>query len=171
MTVAALLVRDTPDGLLAIGAHVGDSRIYFLRGQQLFPLTQDHTVVQQLVESGVLTPEQAADHPGSGVLTRVLGRAGTLSVDLTSWILLQPGDAFLLCSDGLSGYASEAAIREVLLKEDPPEVITDQLIDLALREQSRDNISVIVLHVVAVPWPPSPYHRYSPKPQYSWGRR
>ncbi|MBV8905690.1 MAG: serine/threonine-protein phosphatase, partial [Acidobacteriia bacterium] len=77
-TVAAVLVRDTPDGALAIGAHVGDSRIYFFRDTRLFCLTRDHTIVERLVESGVLTPEQAFDHPQAGVLTRALGRVPSL---------------------------------------------------------------------------------------------
>ena len=153
-TLAALLVRDTPDGSLAIGAHVGDSRIYLLRGQQLFLLTRDHTVVERLVESGVLTPEQAFDHPQAGMLTQALGRVKALSVDWTSWILLQPRDTFLLCSDGLSAYASQLSIRQALLRDDPPEIIANQLIDLAIREQSEDNISVLLFRVVAVPVPP-----------------
>jgi protein phosphatase len=154
-TLAALLVRDTLDGLLAIGAHIGDTRIYFLRGEKLFRLTTDHTLVQQLVQSGALTPDQAIDHPQASVLTRALGRGGPLSVDLTSWILLQPGDIFLLCSDGLSGFANQASIRKVLLQHDPPEAIADQLVELALAEESDDNISVLFLRVTAIPAPPA----------------
>ena len=155
-TLAALLVRDTPDGLLAIGAHIGDTRIYFLRGEKLFRLTRDHTLVEQLVQSGALTPDQAIDHPQASILTRALGRGGPLSVDLTSWILLQPGDVILLCSDGLSGFANQASIRKVLLRDDSPEEIADQLIELALKEESTDNVSVLFLRVVAVPFPPAP---------------
>ena len=153
-TLAALLVRDTPDGSLAIGAHVGDSRIYFLRGGHLFGLTRDHTVVGRLVESGALTPEQARDHPQSGVLTRVLGRIENVPVELTSWTLLQGGDTFLLCSDGLSGYAEDEAIRQALLDAAPPEVIATRLMELALREGSQDNISVLLCRAVAAPSPP-----------------
>jgi serine/threonine protein phosphatase PrpC len=148
-TLAAVLVRDTPDGSLAIGAHVGDSRIYFLRGAQLFCLTRDHTIVEKLVESGALTPEQAADHPQAGVLTRALGRVSTLPVDLTSWQLLKPGDLFLLCSDGLSGYAGGEGIRQTLLGGDAPEILARRLVDLAIREGSQDNISVLVFRVSA----------------------
>lgn len=153
-TLVALLVRDTPDGMLAIGAHVGDSRIYFLRGQQLFCLTRDHTMVERMVANGMLTPEQAIDHPQAGVLTRALGREEPLSIDFTSWTLLEPGDAFLLCSDGLSAYAGPDSIRGALLQDDPPEAIADHLVDLALGEQSDDNISVLLFRVVAAPSPP-----------------
>jgi PPM family protein phosphatase len=148
-TLAAVLVRETPDGPLAIGAHVGDSRIYFLRSRQLFCLTRDHTIVERLLESGALTPEQAADHPQAGVLTRALGKLETLPIDLTSWRLLKPGDIVLLCSDGLSGYAPEDAIREVLLQDGAPDVIAHQLVDLALQERSQDNISVLMFRVAA----------------------
>ena len=150
-TVAVVLVRDTPDGSLAIGAHVGDSRIYFLRGAQLFCLTRDHTVVEKLVESGALTPEQAVDHPQAGVLTRALGRSGPLPVDLTAWQLLRPGDIFLLCSDGLSGYASGEAIRQTLSSGGAPAIMARSLVDLAIRQGSQDNISVLVFRVAASP--------------------
>jgi serine/threonine protein phosphatase PrpC len=144
-TLAVLLVRHTDDGSLAIGAHVGDSRIYFMRGGRLFCLTQDHTVVQRMVDDGVLTPQQAFDHPQAHVLTRALGHAAAVAVDLTSWTLLEPGDLFLLCSDGLSGYAADDDIRRTLAHEEPPEAVARRLLDLALREQSQDNISALVV--------------------------
>lgn len=150
-TLALVLVRDTPVGALAIGAHVGDSRIYFLRGTQLFCLTRDHTIVEQLVESGALTAEQAFDHPQAGVLTRALGKLQILPVDLTSWRLLKPGDIFLLCSDGLSGYAPEEGIRQTLLRNSAPDAMARELVELALQQGSRDNISVLVFRVAAPP--------------------
>lgn len=147
-TLVTLLVRDTIDGPLAIGAHVGDSRLYFLRGGRLFCLTRDHTVVQQLLGMGSLTPSQAEDHPQASVLTRALGRGdATLTVDLTQWLLLRPGDTFLLCSDGLSGYADDAGIGGILSRSDAPEEIARQLVELALRERSTDNVSVLVIRV------------------------
>jgi protein phosphatase len=148
-TLVVVLVRETSDGALAIGAHVGDSRIYFLRGRQLFCLTKDHTIVERLVDSGALTPEQAVDHPQAGVLTRALGRAEKLAIDLTSWKLLKPGDTFLLCSDGLSAYAPEDLIRDTLLGDDAPDVIARRLIDLALLNKSQDNVSVLIFRVAA----------------------
>jgi PPM family protein phosphatase len=148
-TLVVMLVRDTPEGPLAIGAHVGDSRIYSLRGQHLFCLTKDHTIVERLVDSGALTPSQALDHPQAGVLTRALGRTETLPVDLTSWRLLKPGDTVLLCSDGLSAYASDDLIRDTLLDDEAPDIIARRLVDLALREHSRDNISVLIFRVSA----------------------
>jgi serine/threonine protein phosphatase PrpC len=148
-TLVVVLVRETSDGALAIGAHVGDSRIYFLRGRQLFCLTKDHTIVERLVDSGALTPEQAVDHPQAGVLTRALGRAEKLAIDLTSWKLLKPGDTFLLCSDGLSAYAPEDLIRDTLLGDDAPDILARRLIDLALLNKSQDNVSVLIFRVAA----------------------
>ena len=149
-TVVALLLCDTAEGLLAVGAHVGDSRLYFARGQQMFCLTQDHTVVQQLVATGALTSDQAFRHPQASVLTRALGRATSIPVELTSWTMVLPGDVFLLCSDGLSGYADDAAIRKTLLQMEPAEQIARQLVGLAFEKESQDNISVIVIRVADV---------------------
>ena len=150
-TLAAVLVCDTPDGSLAIGAHLGDSRIYFLRSQRMFRLTRDHTMAQSLIDSGALTPGEAANHPRANALTRVLGRPNTASIDLTSWILLQAGDIFLICSDGLSGYAADEEIRESLLPEAPPDELANRLIGLARQNQSEDNISVMILRVAQLP--------------------
>jgi|RhiMetdeSRZDD1v2_1073273.scaffolds.fasta_scaffold212590_2 serine/threonine protein phosphatase PrpC len=144
-TLVVLLVRHTPDGALAIGAHVGDSRIYFLRNDRLFCLTRDHTMVRDLLDAGALTPEQAVDHPQASVLTRALGREGPVAVDLTSWMQVQVDDMFLLCSDGLSAYAEMEDIQATLAQPESPQVIAEMLVRLALRESSEDNISVLVV--------------------------
>ncbi len=148
-TLVVLLVRHTPDGSLAIGAHVGDSRIYFLRRERLFCLTRDHTMVRDLLDSGALTPEQAVDHPQASVLTRALGRNGPVAVDLTEWMQVQADDVFLLCSDGLSAYAEAEDIRATLAQPESPQVIAEMLVRLALREHSEDNISALVVRAEA----------------------
>jgi protein phosphatase len=147
-TLAVVLVRETPDGSLAIGAHVGDSRIYYLRGAQLFRLTRDHTVVEQLIAGGALTSEQGIDHPQAGMLTRALGQVDGVEADLTSWTLLRPGDVFMLCSDGLWGYVAENEIREILLAQtESPNAIACRLVERALAKESRDNVSVLIFRV------------------------
>lgn len=146
-TIVALLIRQTDSQSLALGTHVGDSRLYFQRNQGLFCLTRDHTAVQELVDRGVLTPEQAQDHPRANVLTRALGRDGLLEIDVTSWMLLKPGDTFLLCSDGLSGYAEDAAIAGILARHHPAPALAQALVDLAIRKESDDNISVLVVRI------------------------
>jgi protein phosphatase len=149
-TIVALLVYQTPDGLLAIGAHVGDSRLYFAREDRIFRLTEDHTIVQQLLKNHTLTEKQALDHPQAGVLARALGQKETVDVDLTSWMLLRPGDTFLLCSDGLSGYLDDSEIRRILVQREASATIALTLLDLAFGEGSDDNVSALVVRVV--PW-------------------
>jgi serine/threonine protein phosphatase PrpC len=126
---------------------VGDSRIYFLRGERLFCLTRDHTLVQDLVESGALTEEQASDHPRAHVLTRALGHGEPLSVDVSSWMLLTGEDVLLLCSDGLSAYVSDEAIREALVTRAPAGELAHGLVQAALEQGSTDNISAAVVRI------------------------
>src|SRR5262249_5735329 len=84
-------------------AHVGDSRAYLFRNHRLAQLTTDHTIVQRMIEAGMLRPDEAADHPQSSVLERAIGSAPSVGVDIRDHHL-EEGDALLLCSDGLSGY-------------------------------------------------------------------
>ena len=149
-TIVALLISETEDGLLAIGAHVGDSRLYFVRDDRLYRLTEDHTMIQQLIKNNTITEEQAEDHPQASVLTRALGHQAEIEVDLTSWMLLRPGDTFLLCSDGLSGYVDDEAIRAILTQREASGTLSRVLLDLAFSCGSDDNVSVMVARVV--PW-------------------
>ena len=102
-TVVACLV---PDAKRAIVAHVGDSRAYLLRGGRLQVLTRDHTIVEELVDRGLLSAEEAERHPYKNVLSRNLGAKPETRVDVLD-LELKPGDRLLLCSDGLYGYASD----------------------------------------------------------------
>jgi serine/threonine protein phosphatase PrpC len=149
-TIVALLVSETQDGLLAIGAHVGDSRLYFVRDDRLYRLTEDHTMIQQLIKNNTITEEQAEDHPQASVLTRALGHQEEIEVDLTSWMLLKPGDTFLLCSDGLSGYVDDETLRATLTQREASATLSRLLLDLAFSRGSDDNVSVMVARVV--PW-------------------
>ena len=94
-------------------AHVGDSRAYLLRGGELKPLTEDHSLVAELVRSGDLTREQAAEHPQKNLITRALGADEDIEVD-TMVLPIEVGDRFLLCSDGLSDMVSERRIAEII---------------------------------------------------------
>lgn len=150
-TVVVLLIRASHDGPMAIGAHIGDSRLYFLRAGQLQRLTRDHTVVERLIEKGVLTQEAAQRHPQAGVLTRALGVEANPEVELTSWLLAQVADRFLLCSDGLSSYVAETEIRKILDQNEPPEELARQLAALALDSGTKDNVSVLVCGIAVQP--------------------
>jgi serine/threonine protein phosphatase PrpC len=129
--------------------HVGDSRAYLLRQGRLQPLTKDHTIVEELVERGLLSPEDAERHPYKNVLSRNLGARPETRVDINE-VVLEPGDRVLLCSDGLYGYAAGEAIQYILGSGDAPEHVTRDLIELAMRGGGGDNVTVIVLETQQV---------------------
>ncbi len=128
-------------------AHIGDSRIYRLRDGTLEQITADHTFVQRLVDTGRITAEEAAVHPRRSVLMRVLGDVDVDPEVDTHIVDTAPGDRWLLCSDGLSGYVSEREIAEILLSIDDPQETVDKLIMASLAEGAPDNVTVVVAHV------------------------
>ncbi len=129
-------------------AWVGDSRAYLLRHGSLRLLTRDHTVVQDMVDRGELAPEAAARHPESHVITRAVGGDAEIDVDVTT-VLLSAGDRILLCSDGLYGCVFEHRIAQILGEAATPEDACRHLVTDALEAGAPDNVSVIVLHLVA----------------------
>jgi PPM family protein phosphatase len=148
-TVVACLVVDAKHVVIA---HVGDSRAYLLRGGRLQILTRDHTVVEEMLERGLISTEEAERHPYKNVLSRNLGGRSDIRVD-TFELELKAGDRLLLCSDGLHGYASGEAIQYLLGSGDAPEHVSRDLIELALRGGGGDNVTTIVIE--APPAPPS----------------
>ena len=142
--VACLMV----DASHVLVGHVGDSRAYLLRGGRLQTLTRDHTIVEELVDRGLLSPEDAERHPYKNVLSRNLGARAEARVDLVE-VELKPGDRLLLCSDGLYGYASAEGIQYILGSGDAPDHVARDLIDLALRGGGGDNVTAIVLEAPA----------------------
>lgn len=128
--------------------HIGDSRAYLLRNDELTQVTTDHSYVQSLVEAGKITPEQAAHHPKRSVLLRVLGDVkGDVALDESVRAAVL-GDRWLLCSDGLSGVVSADTISEVLRTEPNPETCCEQLVALALKSGAPDNVTTVVADVV-----------------------
>lgn len=125
--------------------HVGDSRAYLLRGNDLSQLTEDHTVAAEYVAMGQLTPEEAATHPQRHMLTRTLGLTRFINVDEYSFDL-EDGDRVLICSDGLTEMVPEETIAKTLADKSPDEVVWE-LVELANNAGGVDNISVIVLAV------------------------
>lgn len=121
----------------------GDSRIYLLRGGMLHRMTRDHTQVEEMLDRGMLTPEEAAHHPMSHVLSRAVGVQAVLDLDAVSDIAL-PRDIFLLCSDGLSGVISEAEITERLTSL-PSEVACKRMLELVLARGAPDNVTMIAV--------------------------
>jgi PPM family protein phosphatase len=139
-TLVALL----EDGDLVHLANVGDSRGYLLRQGELSQVTVDHSLVQELVDDGRLSPEDAERHPQRSVITRALGIEPEVEFDLFTY-KLQVGDRLLLCSDGLSDVVEPRQIRNVLLRVRNPDEAARRLIAVANEQGGPDNITVIVV--------------------------
>jgi serine/threonine protein phosphatase PrpC len=127
-------------------AHVGDSRAYCFRDGRLQRLTDDHSLVDELMRQGRLTPEEALEHPQRSVITRALGPEGTVEVDTRS-VRGRPGDVYLLCSDGLTTMIGEEQIAAVLLANPPLRDAGEALIAAANEAGGRDNITVVLLRL------------------------
>jgi protein phosphatase len=127
--------------------HVGDSRCYRLHGGQLKQVSQDHSMVAELVRDGVITPEEARRHPYRNIITRALGTAETVEVDVTE-IEKAKGDIYLICSDGLSEYVDEDQMQKILTSRELEDA-ADLLLSLALEGGGRDNISLVLAEVTA----------------------
>lgn len=146
-TVVAIRFSGPETEPVAEVAHVGDSRAYLLRTGELRPLTEDHSLVAELVRSGDLTRAQAAEHPQKNLITRALGAEEVVDVD-TSTFRVQAGDRILLCSDGLSDMVSEDRIREVLSEPSPdPETPARRLLSEALEAGGADNVTIVLVDV------------------------
>jgi len=128
---------------------IGDSRIYLLRDGALTQLTKDHSYVQEQVDAGLLTPEQARYHPYSNVITRCVGAADEVEADIYSGEA-RIGDVFLLCSDGLTGMVDDRRLQQLLLARSGPGRIVDSLIAEANGRGGLDNITAIVVQVTGL---------------------
>jgi PPM family protein phosphatase len=142
-TLTAVLVEEHRLHL----AHVGDSRMYLARDGRLERITRDHTVVEEMVEQGRLTPEEAAIHPQRSIVTRALGVEEDIQVDELD-LDVRPGDRVLLCSDGLTGMVDEGEILRLLTEHRNAQAATDALVDAANRAGGQDNITAVILDVV-----------------------
>ncbi|WP_127584319.1 Stp1/IreP family PP2C-type Ser/Thr phosphatase [Paenibacillus koleovorans] len=138
VVVALASVQD-----LTIG-HIGDSRAYLWQSGRLRQVTEDHTLVNELMKSGQITASEASTHPHRNALTRALGTEKRAEADVTrqQWNL---GDILLICSDGLSGLVEDSVIGQVLAAERELEWKADELIRLALEEGGGDNVTVVLL--------------------------
>ncbi len=130
-------------------AHVGDSRAYCLREGALLRLTDDHSLVDELMRQGRLTPEEAVEHPQRSVITRALGPEGTVEVDTRSF-RARGGDVYLLCSDGLTTMLSEEEILEALLANPTLRNAGEALVAAANEAGGRDNITVVLIRLEEV---------------------
>ena len=144
MGATVVLVRFTPRRLVV--AHVGDSRLYRLRDGHLVQLTRDHSLVQELVDGGMLSAEEALHSPHRNVITRAVGHRSTIDVDVASHVS-RPGDRVLLCSDGLTDLVQDERLATCLRSAAPPERIAHALTELAKQAGGKDNIAALVADI------------------------
>ena len=138
-TLAALIAN----GGHAVAMWVGDSRVYRLRDGEFKQVTKDHSEVNEMIEQGVLSEEDALDHPAANVVTRAVGGLDTLYVDL-DLVELKDGDRFLVCSDGLFKDVGDREMGELVATGSPVDA-SDTLIETVLDREAPDNVTVIVV--------------------------
>ena len=143
--MVALLIH----GEHAVCLWAGDSRMYRYRDAELEQISQDHALVEELVERGVLTPEQAIDHPHGNLVTRAVGAASQLFLDVEI-IPLRAGDLFVLCSDGLEKEIAETEISAIVEKSGAGP-LSRLLLERALSFGARDNVTVITVAIDGEP--------------------
>jgi len=141
-TTATVLLIENGEAHIA---HVGDSRCYLLRNKVLMQLTSDHTLVEELLLQGAITPADARNHPNRNVITRALGTELSVKVDLLR-VRVQKGDVFLLCSDGLTGPVSDHNIMEILTSRMKGENKISALVELAIDAGGHDNITALLAY-------------------------
>src|SRR3954453_2876510 len=131
------------DGQHVAVGHVGDSRLYLFRNGELERLTRDHSLVEEFVRQGKLTPEQAEKHPQRSVIPRALGPEGDVEVD-TFRIPARDGDVYLLCSDGLSGMVSDDTLASIITRGGELSTLANDLVAAANDNGGRDNITAVL---------------------------
>ncbi|PDV98100.1 PP2C family protein-serine/threonine phosphatase [Candidatus Chloroploca asiatica] len=164
-TLVALLLQDQ---VLQI-AHVGDSRAYLVRQQMIQPLTLDHSFVQEQVQAGLMNAEQARVHQRKNVITRAMGNDSVVTPDMLHITDLQPGDIFILCSDGLNNHVTDLEIA-TLATQTPPEKAVAQLTQLANQNGGSDNITVMVLKYAPIGKRVGFLGQTEVRPDHQWAR-
>jgi protein phosphatase len=142
-TAVILLLRNDE----AFTAHIGDSRIYLIREQRIYQLTRDHSLVQQLVDAKIITPEAAKVHPKRNVISRSLGADGNSEPEVDEPFTLFKDDRFILCTDGLTTYVDGEELKDEVLQHSVFEAC-DRLVNLANERGGKDNITVQVVQVI-----------------------
>lgn len=135
------------EGWRWVALNIGDSRVYLKRGERLAQVTTDHSVVQELIASGKISPEEADGHPYSNVITRAVGASELVPPDYLA-VDLQDEDRLVICSDGLTKELTDYGILHFLRENPDPATAVDAMVDAALENGGRDNVTVIVLQVL-----------------------
>ncbi|UIP57175.1 PP2C family protein-serine/threonine phosphatase [Agromyces marinus] len=151
-TTSAMIVQQDR----VVIAHIGDSRVYLLRGGELSQVSTDHTFVQRLVDAGRITAEEAMVHPRRSVLMRVLGDVEASPEIDTLVIDTHPGDRWMLCSDGLSGVVPFDEIHDMLASDAGAKQVADRLVKASLDGGAPDNVTVVLVDIGDPPAPETP---------------
>lgn len=139
-TVISLLVRDA----FAFIAHVGDSRAYLVRGDLIQQISEDHSLVNEQIKAGMITPEEAKHSRYKNIITRSVGFEEEVQVDVMG-LVCEPGDVYLLCSDGLANMVEDAELHEAVASSADLQDVPKKLVALANERGGDDNITVIVV--------------------------
>jgi protein phosphatase len=150
--MASTITAAVIDGARMTVAQVGDSRGYLIRNSRLRQITRDHSLVDELVRTGGLTPQQAANHPNRNVITRALGTRSTVEVDIFEEEL-HHDDVVVLCSDGLYRTVDESEIARAMISE--PQLAAEALVALSNQRGAPDNVSVVIVRI-AIAIEPAP---------------
>ncbi|WP_224243635.1 Stp1/IreP family PP2C-type Ser/Thr phosphatase [Hyalangium gracile] len=143
-TVISLVVKDDQ----AFFAHVGDSRAYLIRGELIQQISEDHSLVNEQIKAGMITPEEAKHSRYKNIITRSVGFEEEVQVDVMG-VITEPKDVFLLCSDGLANMLEDREIHELVLNTPNFQDVPKRLIDMANERGGDDNITVIVVQMQA----------------------
>jgi len=145
-TVTGVFLDTTGDAAHWVTLNIGDSRVYLVRDGAIVQITTDHSVVQELVAAGRLSPEEAENHPYGNVITRAVGPSDGVTPDYVRLAVLE-GDRFVICSDGLTKELTDYGIRHFLDENADPADAASAMLEAALENGGRDNITIIVLDV------------------------
>lgn len=149
-TLTGVFLDTSGDAPHWVTLNIGDSRVYLERDGAIVQITTDHSVVQELVAAGRLSPEEAENHPYGNVITRAVGPSEGVTPDYVR-LDVADGDRFVICSDGLTKELTDYGIRHFLDENPDPADAVRAMLDAALENGGRDNITIIVLDVTAVP--------------------
>ena len=144
-TVTGVYLDTSGDEPTWVTLNIGDSRVYLMRDDSLMQITTDHSVVQELIASGRLSPEEAENHPYGNVITRAVGPTESVTPDYVRLDVVD-GDRFVICSDGLTKELTDYGILHFLLEHPDPAEAVDAMLRAAIDNGGRDNVSIIVLN-------------------------
>jgi serine/threonine protein phosphatase PrpC len=145
-TLTGVFLEADADELRWVALNIGDSRVYLLRDDHLVQVTTDHSVVQELITAGKISPEEAEGHPYSNVITRAVGASELTPPDYVT-IDVRVGDRFVVCSDGLTKELTDYGIQHFLRQHAEPSAAVDAMLAAALENGGRDNVSIVVVQV------------------------